>query len=105
MGNTDSSPTTAAAPHAHSSHHGGHGHLSHATNGGAMNGHVSVVQTVKRPGPAESNSNSNGSSSAVYAGTVHQMVGRPSALTMWTLDLHSRPCPRRIWREDFWRLW
>ncbi len=39
-----------------------------------MNGHI-VVQTVKRPGPAP-NSNSNGSStsSAVYAGTVHQVV-------------------------------
>ena len=74
MGNTDSSPTTAA-PHAHSSHHGGHGHL-HSTNGGTVNGHISVVQTAKRPGPgpAGPNSNSNGSSSAGYAGTVHQVV-------------------------------
>lgn len=58
MGNTDS---TAAAPHAHSHH----GHLH--TNGSNINGHI-AVQT--RP----INSNSNGSSSAIYAGTVHQVV-------------------------------
>ena len=65
MGNTDSAPTsTAAAPHAHSHH--GHGHLPPHTNGGNMNGHI-AIQT-------KPNSNSNGNSSAVYAGTVHQVV-------------------------------
>lgn len=68
MGNTDSTPATA--PHAHS-HHGHPASVQHhhATNGGSsINGHIAVQTTA--------NSNSNGSSSAVYAGshTVHQVV-------------------------------
>ena len=69
MGNTDSTPATAAgAPHAHS--HRGHPASvhHHHVNGGSINGHIAVQTT--------GNSNSNGSSSAVYAGphTVHQVV-------------------------------